>query len=38
MDHVHFDDTKRNNQVTEAANDSVNASVNESLHLFKPKK
>ena len=37
MDHVHFDDTKENNQVTEAADDSVNTSVNESLQLFKPK-
>ena len=37
MDHVHLDDTKENNQVTEAADDSVNTSVNESLQLFKPK-
>ena len=37
MDHVHFDDTKENNQVTEAADDSLNTSVNESLQLFKPK-
>ena len=37
MDHVHLDDTKGNNQVTEAADDSLNTSVNESLQLFKPK-
>ena len=37
MDHVHFDDTKENNQATEAADDSVNTSVNESLQVFKPK-
>ena len=37
MDHVHFDDTKENNQVTEAAVRSVNTSVNESLQLFTPK-
>ena len=37
MDHVHLDDTKENNQVTEAADDSLNTSVNESLQLFKPK-
>ena len=37
MDHVHLDDTKENNQVTEAADDSLNISVNESLQLFKPK-
>ena len=29
MDHVHFDNAK-NNQVTEAADDSVNTSANES--------
>ena len=37
MDHVHLDDTKENNQVTEAADDSLNTSVNEILQLFKPK-
>ena len=37
MDHVHLDDAKENNQVTEAADDSLNTSVNESLQLFKPK-
>ena len=37
MDHVHLDDTKENNQVTEDADDSLNTSVNESLQLFKPK-
>ena len=37
MDHVHLDDTKENNQVTEATDDSLNTSVNESLQLFKPK-
>ena len=36
MDHVHLDDTKENNQVAEAADDSFNTSVNESLQLFKP--
>ena len=35
MDHVH--DAKENNQVTEATDDSLNTSVNESLQLFKPK-
>ena len=33
---VHFDNTKENNQVTEAADDSLNTSVNESRQLFKP--
>ena len=37
MDHVHLEDTKENNQVTEATDDSPNTSVNESLQLFKPK-
>ena len=37
MDHVHLDNTKENNQVAEAADDSLNTSVNESLQLFKPK-
>ena len=37
MNHVHFDDTKANNQFTEAADDSVNTSVNEALQLFKQK-
>ena len=37
MDHVQLDDTKENNQVTEATDDSLNTSVNESLQLFKPK-
>ena len=36
MDDVHLDDTKENNQVTEAADDSLNTSVNESLQLFNP--
>ena len=31
MDHVHFDDTNENTQVTEAADDFVNT------QLFKPK-
>ena len=34
MDHVHVDDTKESNQVTEAADDSLlNTSVNESLQI-----
>ena len=37
MDHVHLDDAKENNQVIEAADDSLNTSINESLQLFKPK-
>ena len=37
MDHVHFDDTKEKNQVTEAADRSVNFSANEPFQLFKPK-
>ena len=37
MDHVHLDDTKENNQVTAAADDSLDTPVNESLQLFKPK-
>ena len=37
MNHVHLDDTKENNQVTEATDDSRNTSVNESLQLSKPK-
>ena len=37
MDHVHLDDAKENNQVTEAADDCLNTLVNESLQLFKPK-
>ena len=37
MDHVHFDDTKENNQVTEAADDSLNTPINKSLQLIKPK-
>ena len=37
MDHVHLDDAKENNQVTEATTDCLNTSVNESLQLFKPK-
>ena len=37
MNHVHFDDTKANNQFPEAADDSVNTSENESLQLFKQK-
>ena len=35
MDHVQLDDTKENNQVTEATDDSLNTSVNESFQLFK---
>ena len=37
MDHVHLDNTKENNQVTEVTDDSLNTSENESLQLFKPK-
>ena len=37
MGHVHLDDTKENNQVTEATDNSLSTSVNESLQLFKPK-
>ena len=37
MDHVHFDDTKEKNQVTEAADRSVNFSANEPFQLFKSK-
>ena len=38
MDHVHFDDTKENNQVNnQAADDPLNTSVNESLQVFKAK-
>ena len=37
MDHVHLDDTKENNQVTEANDDCRNTSVNELFQLFKPK-
>ena len=37
MNHVHFDDTQENHKVTEAADDSVNTSVNKSLQLFKSK-
>ena len=37
MDHVHFDDTEENNQITEAGDGSLNTSINESLQLFKPK-
>ena len=36
MDHLHFGDTKENNQVTEGAVDCLNISVNESLQFFKP--
>ena len=36
MDHVHFNITKENNQVTEAADDSLNTSTNESVQFFKP--
>ena len=35
MDHLHFGDTKENNQVTEGADDCLNISVNESLQFFK---
>ena len=34
MDHVHLDDTKENNQVTEADDDTLNTSVNESLQIL----
>ena len=34
MDHIHLSDTKENNQVTEATNDSLNTSVNQSLHDY----
>ena len=34
MDHVHFDDTKENNQATEAADDSVNTSVNNHFRIL----
>ena len=37
MDHLYFEDTKENNQVTEAADDSLNTSINESLWLFRRK-
>ena len=37
MGHVHLGNTKENNQITEATNDSLSTSVNESLQLFKPK-
>ena len=36
MDHVHLYNAKENNQVTEATDDSLNTSINESLQLFKP--
>ena len=36
MDNVYFNVTKENNQVTEAADDSLNTSLNESPQLFKP--
>ena len=34
MDHVHLDDTKQNNQVTEATEDSLNTPVNKSLSFL----
>ena len=34
MDHVHLDDTKENNQVTEADDDTLNTSVNELLQIL----
>ena len=37
MDHVHLDDTKENNQVTEATDDCLNTSVNESFQLIRQK-
>ena len=37
MDHVHFNDTKEKNQVTEAADGSLNTWLNKSLQLFKQK-
>ena len=37
MDHVHLHDSKENDQVSEAADDSLNTSVNESLWIFKQK-
>ena len=38
MDHLHFGNTKENNQVTEGADGCLNISVNESLQFFKPNK
>ena len=35
MNHAQLDDTKENNQVIEATDDSLNISVNESFQLFK---
>ena len=35
MNHAQLDDTKENNQITEATDDSLNISVNESFQLFK---
>ena len=37
MNHMHFNDMKEINQVAEAADDSLNTSVNEWLQFFKPK-
>ena len=37
MCHVHFDDTKENNQIKETAGDSLNTLVSESLQFLKPK-
>ena len=34
MDHIHRGNAKENNQVTEATNDSLNTSVNQSLHDY----
>ena len=36
MDNVYFNVTKENNQVTEAADDSLNTSLKESPQLFNP--
>ena len=37
MDHLYLEDTKENNQATEAADDSANTSIKELLWLFRPK-
>ena len=34
MDHVQFDGSKENNQVTEAADEFLNTSIDESLQLL----
>ena len=37
MDHVHRNDTKENDQATEAADDFLNTFVNESIQVLKLK-